>query len=264
LAFPGLIRGIVSIYALMFVLLLLQPKAMKVFIFDWERIQAGEYWRTVSFLAIPPIGPGAYPVMGAVFMFIAMMIGFLVNDSLERAWGVFRTSLYVYGTLACIVLATFLFQDRLFVHLSGGALVCQAMFFPFATIFPRHEFRLFYILPLQAWILAAIAGIVLLLDAFSNVHYGLYIGLCFLPYLIWALPRILPWSKRRGQIAVRKAAFKSKLKPASATFHRCEACGATDASHPDRDFRVTEDHRELCDSCLDPEPAAAEPDGKPS
>jgi hypothetical protein len=33
------------------------------------------------------------------------------------------------------------------------------------------------------------------------------------------------------------------------TFHRCESCGATEASHPAREFRVAVDGNEYCDAC---------------
>lgn len=266
LSFPGLIRGIISIHFFMFLLLVFQPGAAKIFLFDWEQVRAGEYWRVVSFLALPPILPGGNPVVGLLFMFIILSIGFLINDSLEHAWGSFRISLYVYGLCLCQVLGVLLvhssgaFGPTLVAALSsnGGILLYESFFLAFATVFPRYEFRLFFILPVQVWVLGAIFGGIQLLtilarlfDGIPGLVYAGYLVLCFLPYLVWAVPTFARWARMRSETATRQANFKAKMTSAGEAFHKCEACGATDQSHPERDFRVTADHRELCDACLE-------------
>ena len=91
LAFPGLIRGVTIIHVMMFVVLAFQPAAIAEFVFDPEKILSGEAWRVGSFLLLPPLrGIGTFTV---IFMFIGAMIAFMINDALERTWGVFRTSL---------------------------------------------------------------------------------------------------------------------------------------------------------------------------
>ena len=39
--------------------------------------------------------------------------------------------------------------------------------------------------------------------------------------------------------------------PTGESCHTCHVCGATDVSHPDRDFFVTEDGNEICNVCLE-------------
>lgn len=260
LGFPGLIRGIAVIHFFMFLLLLFNGQAEGAFKFDWDKIREGEYWRLVSFLALPPVMPGG--MVSALFMFIAMMICFLINDSLEQAWGVFRTTLYVYAILLCQVLANLLLGPA--GVLAGGWIYYEAIFLAFATIFPRFEFRLFFLLPVQVWILAAFSAGLFVLQALASLHVAMYFSICFLPYLWWAVPRFLKWGRLRGQTAARQATFKAKVKSASpgSWFHKCESCGATDESHPDREFRVTADERELCDDCLEAETGSREPAGK--
>ncbi|NIP97025.1 MAG: hypothetical protein GWO24_27770 [Akkermansiaceae bacterium] len=60
----------------------------------------------------------------------------------------------------------------------------------------------------------------------------------------------MKWAREREHTAARQADFRTRSKPSGASFHTCANCGATDLSHPDRDFRITEDERELCDTCL--------------
>ncbi len=254
LAFPGLIRGITILHIVMFVLLILRGEhafqTIALFAFDWEQILAGEVWRLGSFLLLPPVFAGG--TFGVLFMFIAVMIAFMINDALEGSWGVFRTSLYCYGIMVCQILAhTLLSVMGVPVDGSqGGLIFYESVFLAFASTFPRHEFRLFFIIPVQVWVLGAVLGVIIVLQSFSSIYIAMYLYLCFLPYIVWGLPRLVRWSRQRGQTAVRRAKFNQHAAPGAPAFHTCEICGATDGSHPDREFRVTEDDRELCDACL--------------
>ncbi|MEC8941142.1 MAG: hypothetical protein VYC95_00305, partial [Verrucomicrobiota bacterium] len=57
MAFPGLIRGIGIIHFFVFVLLVFNPETSTSFIFNKTLIAKGEYWRAISFIALPPILP---------------------------------------------------------------------------------------------------------------------------------------------------------------------------------------------------------------
>jgi len=265
LAFPGLIRGIVIIHAVIFVLLLMRGEdavaTLALFVFDWDQILAGEVWRLISFIMIPPVGIGGSPTLAVLFMFIAMMIAFLINDLLEQSWGVFRTTLYCYGIFFCQILAHLIlgFLEIAVDGSQGGVIFYQAIFLAFATTVPRYEFRLFFVLPVQVWVLGAALGAYLVLQCFGGLFNALYYFLCFAPYLVWALPRFVRWVRQREHSAARRANFQAKSKRSSDHFHTCDRCGATDVSHSDRDFRVTEDGGELCDACLQSEASEGDP-----
>ena len=249
IAFPGLIRGIGIIHFFVFVLILFNPDTLNLFRFNREAMAEGEYWRVISFIAIPPITPVGMPLLMTLFMFFLLKITFLINDSLEHAWGEFRTSLYVYATLACMILANFL-QGPFFFGGHGGLILYQAVFIAFATLFPNIEFRLFLILPVKIGVLAIILGVITLLQCFRGWDITAHTALTFLPYLVWAVPRFGKWYAVRGKVSARRAAFQKDSASGSKTFHECAQCGATEASHPGREFRVTADGRELCDACL--------------
>lgn len=258
LAFPGLIRGITILHVMMFVVLVFtQNESALVFNFDWEKIKEGEFWRIFSFILLPPIFPGEFLFVSVIFLLIGARIAFMFNDGLEEAWGVFRTSIYCYSTIVCILISNFLsvhFGGPLVM--SGGAIFYSALFFAFATIFPHVQFLLFFIIPVKIWVLAIIAGAVIALGSFVTLFKGeaiwaTYSYICFLPYLVWAVPRFLAWNRTRTKTAVRRAKFKAHQVPPSEAFHTCEQCGATDVSQPEREFRVTEDDRELCSACLE-------------
>lgn len=251
LAFPGLIRGIGIIHFFIFVLLVFQWKAIWVFVYDWGKITEGEYWRIFSFLAIPPLtpNPGSFLLILTLFMFFILKITFLMNDTIEEAWGELRTTLYVYASLACIIAANLIFGPIFYGQ--GGLLFYETMFVAFATICPHYEFRLMLILPVKVGVLAVILGIIILIQCFRGWEVAGHAALSFFPYLIWAVPRFVTWFKARGNTMARQAAYRSKSLPAGAAFHTCAQCNATDATEPDRDFFVADDDRELCNVCLD-------------
>ena len=249
MAFPGLIRGIGIIHFFVFVLLIFNPETLNSFTFHEAKIAKGEYWRAISFIALPPILPGGMLLLSTLLMFFVMKITFLINDSLEHAWGEFRTSLYVYAVLACMIIANF-WSGPLFSG-QGGLFLYEAIFIAFATIFPNIEFRLFLVVPVKIGILAIILAVITILQCFTGgLQVTAHILLTFFPYLVWAVPRFLKWYIMRGRTAARRNAFQRQALTAGEAFHKCEQCGATDSSHPERDFRVTEEERELCNACL--------------
>ena len=69
MAFPGLIRGIGIIHFFVFVLLVFNPGALSSFVFDKALIAKGEYWRAISFIALPPIPPGGWLLLQTLLMF---------------------------------------------------------------------------------------------------------------------------------------------------------------------------------------------------
>ena len=251
IAFPGLIRGIGIIHFFVFILLVFSPDTLPSFLFDKGLITKGEPWRVVSFIALPPILPAGNFLLSTILMYFVLRITFLISDALEEAWGAFRTSLYVYAILGCMIMANF-WVGPLFPG-QGGLFLYEVLFLAFATLFPRIEFRLFLILPVRVGTLALLLGGITLISCFQSKStlVATHILLTFAPYLFWAVPCFFRWYITRGRTAARRKSFQQQSLPEGESFHRCEECGATDSSHPDRDFRVIEGDRERCSACLD-------------
>ncbi len=260
LAFPGLLRGIAIIHFVMILLVMARPDTGAAMTFDWGKILAGEGWRILSFLFLavpaPEIGSAAdFSPFSVLFAFFAMMIAFLFNDSLENSWGVWRTSAYVYLTIIGQIVANVLLSlVGLSAEREGGMFIYLSAFFAFATLFPKHTFMLMLIIPVQVWILACLAGFFTLISALASLSFGIFALFTFSPYLAWAVPMALKGGKNRSAIAKRRVKFQSKAKAGElSSFHRCKECGATEVSHPDREFRVGEDGEEICSACLPPQ-----------
>ena len=258
LAFPSLLRGLAVIHFAIILLLMARPDIGSAMVFDWSRIMAGEVWRIVSFLFLavpaPPVdAPTSFSPFSLLFAFFALMIAFLFNDSLENAWGVWRTSAYFYLVIIGQIVANVLLAvTGLNPQPEGGMYIYLAAFFAFATLFPKHTFLLMLIIPVQVWILAVISAVFLLISSLSSFSFAVFTLFTFLPYLWWAVPMALKQGKNRSTIAKRRVAFQSKSKSGQVTnFHLCKVCGATEVTHRDREFRVTGDDEEICSECLD-------------
>ncbi len=258
LGFPSLLRGLAIIHFIMVIILMIRPETGLAMTFDWGRIISGEVWRVFSFLLLPvPAPPIGAPVdvspISLIFAFFALMIAFLFNDALENTWGVWRTSLYFYFVIIGQIAANVLLSlAGLHPQPEGGIYIYLSAFFVFATLFPQHTFLVMLIIPVKVWILAILSGVLLIFSALSSFNFTVFVLFTFFPYLCWAIPLAFRNGKNRSQITKRRIKFQSQAKSGQGhSFHRCKQCGATEKSHPDREFRVTADGEEICSACLE-------------
>lgn len=242
LAFPGLLRYYALFHVLVFLLQFTNPRIGETLMFDREKILSGEIWRAVTFL-FADSGFGGLGPLGMLFLFFMVMISFLISDSLEGEWGVFRTSMYHYTAFLCLLIANFLYAAPL---PGGGLFVYVSAFLAFATLFPKHTFLMFLVIPVQVRWLAMLTVFLLLWGIAGQLHYLGYLLLAFTNYFLLAgIPAL------RGQAAVvrnakRRSSFEQKKAPEEAAFHKCETCGETEGSDPLMEFRIAGDGREYC------------------
>jgi hypothetical protein len=240
LAFPGLFKWITLLGAIVFATQAVNPHVVGAVTFDRSAILAGEWWRVITFIFDPGIGFGT---LGALFFVFAVMIAFLIDNSLEHVWSTTRLTLYVLSCWAALAVALWFLP----VPVGGaGRYLYTSMFFAFATYFPRHEFLMFLVIPVQVRFLAwfVLAGLVFASLSFPPAFLLLLaVGL---PYAVWVLPEILIDRKHLATAAVKRRDFKARSMPAHEAFHRCETCGRTDISDPDLEFRTMEDGTEFC------------------
>lgn len=246
LSFPGLLKYYALFHVLVYLLQIVNPAIGTVLDFDRGKIMGGEIWRVVTFL-FADSGSGGLGPFGALFLFFMVMIAFMMNDALEGAWGVFRTSLFHYTAIAGLLIASFLYP----LPMPGsGFFVYTSAFFAFATLFPRHEFLMFFVIPVQVRWLAMLGGGLLVFGTFSDPIYFGFLLLSFGNYLLWAAIPALRGQARIVKSVARKRKFdKSKLDDDQA-FHHCKSCGRTEISDPELAFRMAADGEEYCEDHL--------------
>ncbi len=244
LAFPGFLRYFALMHVLVYVLQIARPGIGLLLMFDWGKILSGEVWRLVTFL-FASAGFGQVSSLGMIFMVFMVMIAFMISDALEGAWGVFKTSMYYYCGILGLLAANFLTPGF------DGMFLYEAAFFAFATLFPRVEFRLFFILPVQVRFLAILGAVGLIWPAFKSPIWLVFLVLIFANYLLWAGIPALRGMARVQAAGKRRGLFKAAQASAGMAFHRCEVCGKTELSDPHGEFRVGANGHEYCAEHLD-------------
>jgi hypothetical protein len=218
--------------------------------FDRERILAGEVWRVFTFL-FTPLASSKFSAFGALMLFFAVQISFLISDSLEGAWGSTRTTLYILVAWVGLVAAHFLFEPD---SVASGRMLYTSLFLAFATLFPRVEFMLFLLFPVQVRILGWVAGGLLLLNALVNPASLVLALPAMIPYALWVLPDVIHGRKSLVQAAQRRRKFNVAQVPELATFHRCEVCRRTERDSDELEFFTLPDGKEYCEEHLPPTP----------
>jgi len=250
LSFPGLFKYLTFLGVIAFACQWARPDIGALLDFDYAGIfQRGEVWRIFTFI-FTPMGSSGFSVWSALFLFFAVMISFLISDSLESAWGPTRTTLYILVAWIGMAVAQMIFDPG---WKGSGAMLYSTMFFAFATLFPKVEFALFMIIPVQVRFLAILSGVLLALTAFSYPPSLIVILPALLPYFLWVLPDVIHGRKSLVAASSRRRKFVAAQTPESMPFHKCEVCHRTERDSRDLDFFVTADGKEYCSEHLPPQ-----------
>jgi hypothetical protein len=243
LALPKLLHWIAGFQAVSFALSILSPDFLAWIVYDADLILHGQAWRLVSWIFFPSS-------LNPLFFLFATMFTLYVSNSLEQEWGGFRVNLYVFCTTICLALVGFLPFTQGIGSLYGW-IFFTTMFLAFATLFPDATINLFGIIPVKAkWLAVAdvLYLVAIVLQAPTPLVAGVVVTSGLLPYLVSFGPGFSESFRRSSEARVRRHRFEEASRTDD-TFHRCESCGATEASHPAREFRVAVDGNVYCDAC---------------
>ncbi|MEM6916901.1 MAG: hypothetical protein AAF491_10080, partial [Verrucomicrobiota bacterium] len=246
LALPGILRWIAGFQAFTWALALFSPDLLAWIEYDQKAILSGQVWRLFSWVLYPA-------AQNPLFVLIAVLFMFFINDSIESHWSSFRLNAYVITSVLCLALV------GLVPALAGAGFLMNgifysAAFFAFATLFPNQIIHLFLIIPIKAkWL--GYAGAALLgatvLTSSAPILLALLVFAGLLPYLITFVPGFVAGAKQRSESAVRRHRFEQASQPDSPFFHECDYCEANDQTDPELDFRVNAEGRTTCDRCRD-------------
>lgn len=235
-AIPGLLRYIVALNALVYLLLLAAPGYREVLELDRAAILRGEIWRLLSWIFLPT-------TLSPLWIFFFLMFTWWVGEMLEGTWGAFRLNVYYFlGAAGCTLSA------MLFGASGGNFLLTLSLLLAIATLAPNQEVLLL-IFPIRLKWLAIISiiypwGLLLLL---GPLPIKAMILVCLGNYLLFFGPQLFAgWRNRIAAASRRPQPDTTSEEP----LHLCAACGATELSHPDTEFRVSADGREYCLPCL--------------
>jgi len=216
-----------------------------------KAVLGGEWWRLFSFLLAPPYLAGT--LFQALFLAFFWYILWFMSQSLEAAWGIFRVNLYLLATIGFAITGAFfgqLISPSSLVFVSTTFLY-YSVFFAFATLHPNIQFLMFFVIPMKvkwlAWIILG-SGVLYFLSL-PSIGQRIAFAAPFCSYLLFfkdALAQSLAAKKRRAKFEAERRTTADDAR------HTCASCGASDKSHPEREFlykTAGDDVVCVCEAC---------------
>ena len=154
LAIPNLMLIIVGAMAIVFIMDFAIGNTtgrslISILSFDRAAIMAGQVWRVVTFLFVPPSTSVIWVIFGLYFYY-------MIGSTLENQWGAFGFTLYyLIGALGSII-------SGFIAGSVTNSYLNLSMFFAFALLYPDYQILLFFFIPIKMKYLA-------LLDAVSFI-----------------------------------------------------------------------------------------------
>ncbi|MFA5976210.1 MAG: rhomboid family intramembrane serine protease [Elusimicrobiota bacterium] len=177
-----------------------QPAFLSQLLLDPDAVRAGQWWRIVTFLFVPPFA-------GSLILLVFWLyLLYTYAHALEQEWGEFQFCFfYLIGAAATAIAALFIARDTI-----SNVPLNTTLFLAFATLFPNVELLLFFVLPVKvkyiAWVLWGMSGVSLVMGSFVT---RVAIAASLLNYLLFFGPELLEALKLRVQVARNRRRFRS-------------------------------------------------------
>lgn len=243
---PNLTMYIIICYVLGYLLTLFNPKMLYMLNLEPYMILRGQVWRLVTWVISPPS-------VDAFFIIMIFFFYYPIGNSLERAWGSFRYTLYVLSGLVFTVIGAFVLY-----FITGGAVgignvfstyyVSMSIFLAFATSFPDMQVLLMFVIPVKMKWMAIVYVATTLYPVIGYIRQGAWfmvipIVASLLNFILFFfgtrdMHRYNPKEIRRKQ-EFRKAVSPTRVNPSTGGIskHKCAICGRTELDDPNLEFR---------------------------
>ena len=208
-----------------------------------DLILRGEVWRLITWIFLPLTN-------NIFFAAIALYFYFFVGSTLEREWGAAKfTIYYIFGIFLNVLYGFIMWAATGQPVLIVPNFLNLSMFFAFATLYPEHIVRLFFVIPIKVKWLALFNAVYFLYAIITELITG-HIFAAFLPvvallnYILICGDDLISYIKplkiqnSPQMINFKKAAKQAKRDLADKPYrHKCAVCGRTDTEYPDLEFR---------------------------
>ncbi len=228
--------------------------------FDKALILQGQVWRLFTYVF-------TYTPGNAFLVLIFLYFFYSLSRNVEGSMGTFRFNLYYFTGVILMDIFAMLFCPTKDVVLYGMAVPAEyfsyaiysnmayylhlSILLTFATTNPDARFLVFFFIPVKAWFMGLVYLLLIAIEIYnlyplfphnlfplvSLANYLLFAGkdvLNLFPFIKWR-PRRKPRATPRNTGPI--PFHGQQQKQAQPYTHRCTACGRTDISHPDLEFR---------------------------
>lgn len=207
-------------------------------------ILRGQVWRLISWVLLPPDSLD-------IFTIIMLFFYYSLGTTLERTWGTFRYTLFIFSGLFFTVIGAFLLYFLLGGTVGIGGFfstyyISMSIFLAFAVSYPDMQVLLYFVIPVKIKWMAILDIAVILYNAINYVRVGLWmitvpIAASLLNVLIFFLATRNLSHMRPKEVKRRrdfqKAMAGSRVNQAGVTKHKCAICGRTELDGEHLEFR---------------------------
>lgn len=199
LAIPNLGVIFVTLQALGFLMVMSDPVWTERLALIPEAVtQGGQYWRLVTFLALPLS-------MSPIWVIFTLWFLYFVMGMIESQWGAFKTTLYVLTSIVVTIAFSFAFGYPVL----DVAKFESSLFLAAAALFPEMTVNLFLALPVKikwlAWLTLAMLGLDFVRSDWMDRFFTLAI---MSNYLLFFGPSLVATLRQ----ALRRREFRRKMR----------------------------------------------------
>jgi len=211
---------------------------------DLDQVRAGEVWRLLTFVFIPP-------QVNPLFLLCGLYFFWMMSSALEAQWGAFRFNVYLAVSWAMTLATTTIMAlfDPTLIHANPqNSWMLGSVFLAFAWLWPNFTILLFFIIPVKIKYLALVTWLfyILTLCVGTMLDRGLVVA-AIANFLLFFGSDIV----RRMRSGHRQMVVKvSEVRDAQVSFHRCTVCGVTEKSDPAARYRTCAQCRPAREYCM--------------
>jgi hypothetical protein len=225
-AIPNLTAYLVGFQVFTYFACLARPDIADRLILYHDRLFAGEWWRLISMIVMPP---RTNPLFAAFALYLFYMMGTM----LEQNWGTFHYNAYLLiGYLATLLAA-------LIPHAEvGNVYLMASVFLAFAWLYPDFQLLLFFFFPVKMkWlgVLTWIGYLVAVGDGDWSTRAQVAAGCA--NFVLFFQQDMRQWIRTRHRKAKSSMARARDSIDPGAPMHVCQVCGVTEKSNPQMEFR---------------------------
>ena len=238
---------VIVCYVVGYVLVYINPSLLSMMSLEPVLILHGQIWRIITWVIYPPSTTSfLWFIMAIVFFY------YPIGTSLERTWGKFRYTLYIFSGILFSVIGAFILYFITGAYGIGSLFntyyISLSVFLAYALSYPDMNIYLWFVIPIKMKWMAVVYGAFIIYDTGTYVRSGQwYMAVPIVASLLnFALfffstrnmHRYNPKEvKRRKEF--KKAVASSRVNPATGgiTKHKCAICGRTEKDDPNLEFR---------------------------
>ncbi len=244
---PNLTLYIIICYVIGYVLMYTNPSILGWLNLEPALILRGQIWRLVTWVIAPPGGQDLFWFALAILFFY-----YPIGTSLERAWGTFRYTLYIFLGLFFTVIAAFLLY-----FITGGigigylfstTYISLSIFLAYAMTYPDTTLLLMFVIPIKMRWMAVVYGVLILSDVINFARRRQWfmifpivaslLNFVFFYFGTKDLSRYNPKEiKRKKEFQKAMAQSRVYTENGDIAKHKCAICGRTEKDDPNLEFR---------------------------